>query len=144
MDNLEKTKRIGGIVFYAIWLVIALALWFGGMGMFLERMNGDDAFTSWIIWGAMCIFPIIIPIIKMIAGSTKDGARQGANEYSASVAGNSVYVENHPFRGAIIGLAVGIFGGLLVGPIMLAFYVIKNLAKMIKMIVDFVKAVKGV
>lgn len=143
MDNLEKTKRIGGIVFYSIWLFVSLVLWFSGLGMFLEAMNGDDAFTTWIIWGALCIFPIILPIFKMIAGSAKDGARRGANDYSASVVGNSVYVENHPFRGALIGLGVGIFGGLLAGPIMLAFYVIKNTAKLVSIIVEFVKAVKG-
>ena len=140
MDKLEKTKKISGIVFYSIWLALALILWIAGMGVFL----GEKSFTTWILWGAMCIFPIIIPIFKMIAGSAKKGARSGANNYTASVVGNTVYVENHPFMGALGGIVIGILSGLFAGPIVLAFYVVKNTTKLVRLIVEFAKASKGV
>lgn len=143
MDNLKKTKTIGGIVFYSIWLVISLVLWIGGLGEFREALNGDDAFATWFVWGALCIIPIIIPVFKMIFASTKDGARDGANTYSASVTGNTVQVQNHPIRGAIYGLIGGIIGGLLVGPVVLALYIIANTGKLLSMILSLIKSGKA-
>ncbi|MBO5906592.1 MAG: hypothetical protein J6Q85_00365 [Clostridia bacterium] len=136
MEKFEKAKKISVIVFYSIWLVVALSLWIFGLTMFMEH----SGFESWVIWGAACVVPIIIPILKMTFDQAKKGARDGANEYSASVVGNTVYVENHPIRGAISGLIGGIFGGLLVGPIMLAIYIIKNALALITAILELKRA----
>ena len=78
--------------------------------------------------------------MKDIFAEVKKGAVRGSREYSASVSGNTVYVQNHPFRGAIGGLIGGIFGSLLVGPIYLVFYIVKNTIKIVTSIVALVKA----
>ena len=90
---------------------------------------------NWLICGIACCLPIIGVTIKNIVSVTKGGYRSGANEYSASTAGNSVYVENHPFRGAFISLIVGIVLSMAAGPILLAIYMLIN-------IFDIVAAVK--
>ena len=130
MENNEKSIKIASLIFHGVWLGLSLILWFCGLAIF----SGGGDFTNWIIWGALCAFPIIIPTIKMIAASTKSGAKDGSRNYTASVEGNTVYVQNHPFMGAVIGFGVGILGALLIGPILLAVYIVKNVFKTIVLI----------
>ena len=135
MNKREKAKLIFNIVFYSIWLIFALVLWIHGLTKFRETSD----FGTWVAWGAICIFPIIIPILKLVFSSAKDGMRNGANEYTASVSGNNIYIRNHPIRGAVIGLLAGVFGGLLVGPVMLAIYILKNIFELLSSVLDLVK-----
>ncbi len=136
MEKTEKALKISGIVFNCIWLVVSAILWGGGLSVFL----GDKTFGMWMLWGAMCAIPIIIPVIKLIAGTTKDGRRQGANDYTATDYGSSIHVENHPFRGAVLGFVVGVIVSLIVGPALLIFYFIKTLIKTVTSIVNLAKS----
>ncbi len=136
MQKTEKAFKITGIVFYVVWLVVALTLWITGCIVFF----GDKSFGNWLAWGLLCLFPVIIPILKDIFTEGKKGAVRGSREYSASVSGNTVYVQNHPIRGAIGGLIGGVFGSLLVGPIYLGVYIVKNTVKIVTSIVALVKA----
>ena len=86
---------------------------------------------------------INIPIMKAVFTQTRKGAIEGANEYSASVQGNSIVVSNHPFRGAVIGFIGGCIGGLAVGPIIVAFYALKSVITFVKNILDLVSAKKS-
>ncbi len=139
MEKFEKAKRISGVVFNAIWLAIALFMWVGGLVSFLE-MKANSGFGAWLMWGVLCAIPIIIPILRSAFAQGKSGARDGANEYSASVIGNTVYVENHPIRGAILGFIGGLIGGVLIGPVILPIYVIKTVIKLISGIIELKNA----
>ena len=141
MEKIEKAKKITGIVFYSIWMVIALALWIFGLCAFISSLKSADGFMGWFLWGLLCIPGIIIPIIKMMVQGAKDGWKQGANEYSASVIGNTMYVENHPFRGALLQLLVNGIISIFAGPILLALNIVKNGLALYNKIFDLVKSV---
>jgi len=140
MDKLEKAKKISGIVFYGIWLVVSLLLWIAGLMIFLNYMGSGDEFIYWFLWGILCVFPIIIPILKEAFDSAKKGARDGANRYTATQSGNTIHIENHPFRGAIKGFLVGIIAGILIGPVLLVIYFIKNILTLIDLCRDLKNA----
>ena len=137
MQKLEKTAKISGIVFNGIWMLIAIVCWFGGRILYTR----DPGFTGWLSWGVFCVLPIIVPMIRWVAQSAKDGARDGANSYTATDYGNSIRVSNHPIRGAIIGTLSGIFVGLLSGPIALPIFFLNTVVKTIKSIVNVAKSV---
>lgn len=143
MDKWTKVKKISGIVFNSIWLGLAALLYFVGLNYYNESKAKGDGFGGWMMWGFMCAILIIIPIMKAVFTQTRKGAIEGANEYSASVQGNSIVVSNHPFRGAVIGFIGGCIGGLAVGPIIVPFYALKSVITIVKNILDLVSAKKS-
>lgn len=140
MENLEKTKRITGVVLRSIWLVVTITLWIVGLVGFNQQREVSQGFLGWVVWGILCIPGIIGPLVKLIVVGARDGWKQGANEYSASIIGNTMYVENHPVRGAILQIVVNIVLGVLVGPVILAFNIFKNGVNLYNKIVDLVKS----
>ena len=138
MNKLEKTLRIGAMVFRSIWMVIAIILWCAGLAVFQGGMN----FGYWMIWGFMCSIPMIVEVGKAVIDGTRQGARDGANEYSATIIGNTLYIENHPFRGAVIGFLGSIIGCVLVGPVVLPIYFLAVAFKFITNILDYRRRLK--
>ena len=141
MEKIEKAKKITGIVFYSIWMVVALGLWIFGLYGFIDSFESIGGFGGWVVWGILCIPAIIVPIIKMMVQGAKDGWKQGANEYSASFIGNTMYVENHPLRGALLQLVANLIISVLAGPILLAINIVKNGVALYNKIMDLVKSV---
>ena len=134
MEKFEKAKYISLIVFNSIWLAFALLLYFGGLDMCLEHggFSGEGWFRNWAMWGLFCSFVIIPFIIRMARDQAKQGAKDGANSYTASRIGNTVVVENHPFRGMVLGFIFGLVLGVLLGPIATPFFMVKAVSKIVK------------
>ena len=126
---MEKAKHISIITFQSIWLGAAALFYFLGLYMFKQT---SSAFGAWMLWGAFCV-PVIIPfILRTAKKSSADGARQGANTYTASSYGNTISVSNHPFMGAVIGFFLGIFVGIAAGPIAVPSFAIKAIGDIVK------------
>lgn len=140
MKKTQKALLISKIVFKAIWLAFAILFWVVGLLMFLSQRDIGEGFGGWLFWGGFCIFPCLIDVIKGVIDSAKQGWNDGANDYSASVSDTHVTVQNHPFRGAILGIISGIFGGLLIGPVLVVIKVLKAIIDIIKTIITLRKA----
>ena len=123
MSNNEKTKKISSLVFHGLWLALSLTLWCAGLICFCRDAN----FGIWMVWGIMCMPPIIVPMLKEVSKQARIGRRRGANQYTATTSGNTIYVKNHPLQGAILGIIGGIIGCLIAGPIVLPLYMIKHI-----------------
>ena len=136
----QRAKLIASIVFLGIWFILALSIGLGAMSMWSE----DKTFENWIIWGVLCTIPVIIPILKFVFESAREGARRGANDYTVTVTSSSVTVQNHPIRDALISLVLSVILSIVAGPFVLAFYVIKNIIKLIKTILALVKVCKQI
>ena len=132
MENDVRSKKKSAIVFHSVWLAISLVLWIVGLTTFINGLESEDAFLYWILWGVLCTIPILLPILRFAKGRAHDGAVRGSNEYTASVSGNTVYVQNHPWKGAIFGAIVGLFVGILAGPVALVVYMLKNISTIVK------------
>lgn len=141
MNKLTKAKAISGIVFYSIWIVVAVALWIVGFVVFQNNSEAEGTFIAWMYWGAICVVPILIPILRFAFGQGKDGARRGANDYTATVTDTHVTVKNHVFLNAFFGFIIAVIGGVFAGPVMLAGYFIYTLYKLIKCIISLAKGV---
>lgn len=140
MEQKEKSKKVTKIVFNCIWLVISLILWICGLIAFLEKKD-QDALGAWLSWGGICVIPVLIPILKWSLHSGKTGARDGANTYTATDNGDSIHIQNHPIRGAIVGFLVGLALGILAGPAVLGFYIVKITIETVKTIIYVKKSV---
>ena len=128
MEKFEKAKIITSVVWNSIWLVAGIFFWIIGLIAFIE----EPEFGIWFIWGIFCT-PFIIPIvIKFIKDQAKQGKRDGANRYTARQIGNTVYVENNPLGGAIMGGIIGLIGGILAGPIFLPLSALEKIATLVK------------
>ncbi len=136
MEKFQKAKLISSIVFRSIWLGFSLLVYFVGVSLFNEFRGNEKAFVGWMIWGFCCAVTIIPFIWKTVRGSASDGAKQGANTYTASASGNNIYVSNHPFLGAIMGFILGIFICLLMGPVVSPIYMIMTIMKIVNSAVD--------
>lgn len=134
MEKIEKTKRITSIVIRSIWLAVELLIYFAGFTLFMDKggFSGDQWVAAWGFWGFFCVFITIPFIFKLARDQAKQGARDGANTYTASRIGNTVTVENHPLRGAIFGFIFGVVAGVFVGPIVAPIFMIKNIIKIVK------------
>lgn len=135
MEKFEKAKIITSVVWNSIWLVAGLFFWIVGLSGFTETPH----FGIWFVWGMLCT-PFIIPVvIKFIKEQAKEGKRDGANRYTARQIGNTVYVENNPLGGAIMGGLLGLIGGIIAGPIFLPLTALKKIAILVKNISILVK-----
>lgn len=132
MSEKAKFKVSAKMIFKIIWIVLAITLWTIGCVMFAKAQQ--DKFLYWFYWGALCSICIIGTVLKGASKQGRIGRAKGANDYTASVSGNTVTVENHPLRGAIIGFIGGLLGGILAGPIVLIIYMIKNIIELVKLI----------
>lgn len=121
------TQAKARIIFLSIWMVIALLLFFVGMSVYLGAE--ERAFVDWVVWGTMCCVPVIGTVLRAVITSAKSGWNEGANQYSATVSNNSVTVQNHPFRQAVLSVIAAILVCVLVGPVMLGIFVIINITK---------------
>lgn len=139
MDKREKAKVITKIVFKSLWILISLGLWIFGIAIFINAINSGEYFVGWFGWCMLCTPAVLGSILATMVRGTRIGWRDGANTYSATVDSTSVTVQNHPLRGALIGLVGGLIGGVLVGPITLAIKTIGN----IRDLVDWIRYLKG-
>lgn len=120
------------IIFVAIWLVIAFMLFFVGMSLFLS--GEERTFGDWMVWGIMCCVPILGTVLRSTIKMAKSGWNEGANQYTATVSDTHVTVQNHPFRQALLSIVGAIIGCILVGPVVLALYIIANIFSLIQAI----------
>ena len=127
------------LVFKSIWLAIALLLYFVGMAIFLQ----DKTFGMWIAWGFVCAIPTLGDVIRSAVVEGRRGAVKGANTYTATVSSNSVTVQNHPFREALIGILVSIFASLLAGPVVLALKILTIVIQIVFFVIALVKTKKA-
>ncbi|MBQ9121823.1 MAG: hypothetical protein IJY12_05645 [Clostridia bacterium] len=141
MEKLEKAKIISGITFRAIWLVPAVVCWIMGLVHFTQNKDSDGVFPAWAMWGAYCVIFVIVTILRMALGLGKDEARKGANEYTATRVGNTVYVSNHPIRSAIFGFLGGLVIGFLAGPIFLPLTALRYLVEIINRLLTLKQSV---
>ena len=124
-----KTK----FVFKIIWVVLAVALWTIGLVWFLNALNNNgDAFGMYFAWGGLCAIVTIRHFFTTLNSSTKSGRRRGANDYTVTDNGSHYTVQNHPFKGAVIGFIAGIIAGLVIGPIIVPILVIKSVIQIIR------------
>lgn len=130
LRSLKQAKA--RIIFVAIWLVIAFFFFFAGLDSFLSAE--ERTFGNWMFWGFICCFPVIGTVLRSAISSAKSGWKQGANEYTVTVSDTHATVENHPFRGAVLGIIVSIILCVLVGPVMLAFFIIINIISLVQAI----------
>ncbi len=117
----EAKSRLTKVI---IWYVIAIVFCLIGLVIYLKNKN----FSHWMIWGGLCCVPVLGTMLKFIFGMTRDGARDGANNYTVNVSDSSVSVSNHPFSTAIIYLILACIFSLIGGPIVLGINMIKNIA----------------
>lgn len=130
LRSLKQAKA--RIIFVAIWLVIAFLFFFAGLDMFLSAK--ERGFGDWMMWGFMCCIPIIGTVLRGVISGAKKGWNDGANQYTATVSDTHVTVENHPFRGAVLGIIGSIIGGCLAGPVLLGLYIIINIILLVQAI----------
>ena len=125
MDGFKKAKIIAGIVFHSIWLLIAVVLWTGGLFGFLE-LKDSEGFGAWATWGFMCAIPIVGSILKMAIDTGRSNARDGERVYTAEVVGNTVYFRNQAWSYGFWGFIGGLIGGVLLGQVILPFFVFRS------------------
>ena len=128
----QKTKDIITIIFHGIWLVAAGIFWIGGLIIFLANKDAE----TWFLWGIRCAVLVIIPLIRALIDTVKKGAREGANEYTATIDGDTIHVRNHPIRGAVWALFGGILGAFLISPIIVPLYGLLSIFKVIFAIIS--------
>jgi len=138
MDKLEKTLKVSKIVFKCVWCVAALLFWIIGLTLIFIPDAANSKFVSWLMWGLFCAPFIIIFIIKYAKKSADDSARDGARHYTYN--SNTNTISNHPFAGYVFGFIAGLFIGIIAGPIAVPLFFIKNLAEIIKGIIELKKA----
>ena len=124
----EPSKK--GLILKSIWLGIAVIFFAIGLTVFLGAVK-SEGFAAWLIAGAICGVPVIWDMLKLIGKGAMQGWRDGANTYSATVTDTSITVQNHPIRGMIIGILVGIFMTLLIGLVWLAFRIVLTIITII-------------
>lgn len=124
----EPSKK--GLILKSIWLGIAVVFFILGLWVFLANKE-DRGFGAWLGAGAICGVPVIWDMLKLIGGSAMQGLRDGANTYSATVSDTSITVQNHPIRGLILGILVGIFMTLLIGLVWLALRILLTIITII-------------
>ncbi len=134
----KPINSVGGLVFKSIWLAFALLMYGCGMYVFID----DTCFGMWMMWGAFCALPQIWTIIRNAYKSTREGAIEGSHQYTVSASSSGVSVDNHPIRGAIIGLIVSIFISLLFGPVVLVFSIVDAIIEIVRYSIKLAKVKK--
>jgi len=129
---MEKAWLLIKIIIKIIWVTFAVFLFIGGLIMFIDGVKEGDGWMTWFAWGTGCAVLTIFNTIKTIVTSIKEGAEDGANDYTY----NNGYISNHPFLGALMGLAVGILASMLVGPIYLLYKAVDMIGSLITNISD--------
>lgn len=125
ITSVSEAKR--KLIFTSTWYAFAILCGALGLYVFLS----EKTFGNWLLCGLLCCFPIVGVTVKNIVATVKDGYRRGANSYTVSVSSDSVSVENHPFREAVISLIIGILISLAAGPILLVIYMLLNIFDMV-------------
>ena len=138
MNFFTKFSRVLVIILMIAWLLFAAVSWMVGWYVFHDYIEKEGGmFTAWMIWGGVCAIPLIITMIKMGIVGAASGAATGANTYTATQSGNTVYVKNEAASGAFWGFIMGLFLGVAVGHIILPFFFIKNLIALIRRFKNF-------
>ena len=133
----RKTKEVltkAGFIFKIIWLAVASFLFFMGLTMFLQTKD----FGSWMLWGAVCIIPIIGDIIRTIVSNTKKESAKGSREYTATVSSSGVSVKNNSFRNGLMSLVASIIISLLVGPIFLGIKMLTAVIEILSFVIALI------
>ena len=99
--------------------------------MFLQTKD----FGSWMLWGAVCIIPIIGDIIRTIVSNTKKESAKGSREYTATVSSSGVSVKNNSFRNGLMSLVASIIISLLVGPIFLGIKMLTAVIEILSFVI---------
>lgn len=130
LRSLKQAKA--RIIFISVWMIIAIVCLIVGLQMFLS--DEERGFGSWVMCGVACCFPVIGTVLRIAISNAKQGWKQGANEYTATVTDTHVTVSNHPFRQAILSFIVAVAISLVAGPIILGFSMILNVISLIQAI----------
>jgi len=138
MEKTDKAIKIGKIVFKSIWSAAALFFWIGGLVASWIPNTMENKLGSWMMWGVFCAPFIIVFIIKIAKGQANDSARDGARQYTYNSTTGTI--SNHPFAGYVFGFIVGLLLGIAAGPIVVPFFILKNLVDIIKLIVELKNA----
>lgn len=116
------------IILRSIWLFFAVPLWSTGLGMFIY----EPCFEMYMSWGVISCLLLIIPVIRNTFAGAATGAISGSRSYDVYSYGGRIYIENHPILGAVIGFLISLFINLLVGPILMIYYLVTNIIYVIK------------
>ncbi len=127
-----------GLVFRLIWLAFSLFLFFIGYSIYKDG-SSDTPITNWLIWGGICVAPIIIPTIKNIIDITKDGAARGSRNYTVTITDTSVSASNNTFMQGFMSLIFGVIFGIAAGPIMLGCYMVITVIAILSYIIILIK-----
>lgn len=116
------------IILRSIWLFFAVPLWNIGLGCFIY----DPSFEMYMAWGVISCMLLIVPVIRNTFFGTTAGAISGSRRYNVYSYGGRIYIENHPFLGAVIGFIISLFLNLLVGPVLMVYYLVTTITYVIK------------
>ena len=119
-----------------VWTALAIALWVGGLCIFIKNLKIDNWLMGYFIWGTLCAICIIKLVLSLAKNQGKIGRAKGANEYSVTDNGSHYTVQNHPFRGAVIGFITGLLADIVAGPIIVPINVLVNIVVIIKILIN--------
>lgn len=125
----QKAKITAFMIFKIVCLAVGLLLWFGGLAVFTNMMDGEGAepFIGWILWGFFALLSMPLELLKNLISGAKEGAIEGANTFKIRDYGSTFTVGNSPTGGAFKGILTSAIAMLLVGPVLLGFKVLGNL-----------------
>ncbi len=132
----QKTKITAFMIFKIICLAVGLLLWFCGLTVFLNMLDGEggEPFIGWILWGFFTLLSMPIELLKNLIKGAKEGAVEGANTFKIRDYGSTFTVGNSPTGGALMGIITSAIALLLLGPVLLGFKLLGNISTVISCI----------
>ena len=134
MNFFSRAASVAVVVFRVIWTVLSTVLWIVGLCDFIN----DTRFVTWLGWGLLCAIPLCVQILKNSFDSAREGAEEGASEYTVTVTESSISVHDHSCSGAVFGFLGGLIGGVLIGPVVLPLFVLGVIGTLIGDITEYI------
>ena len=126
------------IIRKSIWIAFATTMFFIGLVNYQNRSPESDSTGMYLSFGFMCCLPIIGFMLRLVRGAAASGRESGARDIRITRTSNYSYsVTNNAGWGWVIGLIVGIFVSLAIGPFVLPVMIIINVVQLITLIVRY-------